>query len=168
MFWERGRDTRVACAVQVFDPIEPSPGRLPSRSGRTLLLLAVFLFVTRQKCCNRPQRATLRGFLLPLSTTFTTAGAPRWRSRPGKLPAIALSRPVRPRRARRSRARVGTLGCTRVVVSRGARTDFARWGSEVLDESPVTARDLVETMDDDLGARFDALYDALQAAGACA
>ena len=37
----------------------------------------------------------------------------------------------------------------------------------MLDESPVTARDLVETMDDDVfGARFDALYDALQAAGA--
>ena len=100
-----------ACRVRgpvVFDPIEPSPGNnRPSRSGRTLLLLAVLLVRDSSECCNRPQRATLRGFLLPLSTTFTTAGRAAMACRPGKPPAIALSRPGVLRVARGALARAG-------------------------------------------------------------
>ena len=89
--------------------------------------------------------------------------------RPGKPPAIALSRPGVLRVARGALARAGWYfwGVPAGWSLEAHERDFARWGSEVLDESPVTARDLVETMDDDVfGARFDALYDALQAAGA--
>ena len=89
--------------------------------------------------------------------------------RPGKPPAIALSRPGVLRVARGALARAGwyCFGVPCAWSLEAHERDFARWGSEVLDESPVTARHLVETMDDDVfGARFDALYHALQAAGA--
>ena len=83
---------------------------------------------------------------------------------------LLLERPGVLRIARGALARAGwyMLGKPAVWCLHHHEREYARWGGTMYgDESPVTARKLVEEMDDDVfGARFDALYNALQAAGA--